>query len=496
MVKPAWCQGTACRAVTTFGSQQQRTVPMCPPGHSAPQPRADAPAETAGILAMAAELHGQGRFADAEAALLPALHRWPEDGFLWNALGVMHAEQHRPAEAVRCYRRALALGAGTAGLWTNLGNALTRLRQHASALACQREAEALAPEDGTVRYNTGITLAEAERHAEAILAFDAALRVAPGHPMARWDRGRSLLHLGNLDRGFADYAVRLDNGLVPARPLPGRRWDGAPFPGQRLVLLAEQGLGDTLWASRYLAEAAARGGEVVLECQPGLIPLLAPLGAARQVIPVGAPLPDAAWHAHLCSLPGLFTRDLAGIPAAPWLPAPPVRRPGLRQRLGQAPAGALRVGIVWSGSTSFPRNAERALPFVRFRDAFDLPGVQLFSLQKGPPEAELAEARPHAVIDLAPDLQDFADTAAAVAALDLVIMTDSAVAHLAGGLGVPVWLLLSRSAHWLWMQDRADSPWYPSMRLFRPRGERDWDHVLDQAAAALMALARRGGARA
>jgi hypothetical protein len=452
--------------------------PLLPEGH--------APAS----LRRAAALHAAGDYAAAEAVLGPALEAWPEDGFLWNALGVMAAEQGRPAEAVRHYRRALALGAGGAGLWTNLGNALTKLRQHATALACQEEAGRLAPADAVVHYNRGITLAEADRHAEAVHAFDAAHRLDPGHPMARWDRGRSLLHLGNLPRGFADYEVRLENGLVPARPLPGRRWDGRAFPGQRLLLLAEQGFGDTLWASRHLAELRPRGGEVVMECQAELIPLLAPLGLVDRLIPAGGPLPEADWHAHLCSLPGLFLPRLDAIPAGPWLRPPPGRGEALRRLIEAGPA-ALRIGIVWSGSTGFPRNAERALPLERFLASFDLPGVQLVSLQKGPPEAELRTAGPHRILDLAPHLHDFADTAAALAALDLVIMTDSAVAHLAGGMGCPVWLLLSRSAHWLWMQDRTDSPWYPAMRLFRPRGERDWDHVLDQAGAALLQLLRQ-----
>ncbi|MBL6458523.1 glycosyltransferase family protein [Belnapia sp. T6] len=438
-------------------------------------------------------MHAAGSFAAAEGILRPALAVRPGDGFLWNALGVMAAEQGRPAEAVRCYRRALALGAGTAGLWTNLGNALTKLRQHATALACQEEAVRLAPEEGAFRYNLGITLAEADRHAEAVTAFDAALRLSPAHPMARWDRGRSLLHLSNLPRGFADYEVRLENGLVPPRPLPGARWDGRPFPGKRLLLLAEQGFGDTLWASRTLPRLRALGGEVVLECQEALIPLLAPMGWVDRIIPAGAPLPEADWHAHLCSLPGLFAPRLEMLSGEPWLRAPEARLPAMRQRLNGAEASTLRVGIVWSGSTAFPRNAERALTLERFLMAFDLPGVQLFSLQKGPPEAELRAAGAHRIIDLAPHLRDFADTAAAVAELDLVIMTDSAVAHLAGALGCPVWLLLSRPAHWLWMQERADSPWYRSMRLFRPRAEGDWNHVLDGAAAALMRLVRQGG---
>jgi len=371
-------------------------------------------------------------------------------------------------------------------LWTNLGNALTLLRQHETALACHARALVLAPGNGGHHYNHGISLAEAGRHVEAVRAFTAALAREPRHGMARWDRGRSLLHLNRLAEGWRDYEVRLESGLVPPRALPGRRWAGEEFRGQRLLIASEQGFGDTIWACRYVPLVKARGGTVLLECQPELVPLLARLPGVDEVVPLGAALPVADWHIHQCSLPGLFTPDVAAIPPLAVLPADPARL----ARFGAAiTANALRVGIVWSGSTTFKRNGERAQPLARFRLAFEQPGVQLYSLQMGPPRAELEQLGGHGIIDLAPLLGDFADTAAAIAQLDLVIMTDSAVAHLAGTLGRPVWVLLGRNAHWLWSGQGRNSPWYPSLRLFRPRAEEDWDHVFDAAAAALLELA-------
>ncbi|MDJ0387715.1 tetratricopeptide repeat-containing glycosyltransferase family protein [Roseomonas sp. E05] len=431
-------------------------------------------------------MHRKGDFNQAEHSLREALSQRPDDPFLWNALGVTLAGLNRPAEAVLCYRRALRKAAGMDALWTNLGNALTLLRQHETALACHARALALAPQNSGHHYNRGISLAEAGCHEAAAQAFTAALAWQPEHDMARWDRGRSLLHLGRLAEGWVDYEVRLANGLVPPRALPGRRWAGQGFQGQRLLIASEQGFGDTIWACRYMPLVKARGGTVLLECQPELVPLLSRLPGVDAVVPLGATLPAADWHVHQCSLPGLFTPDIAAIPPLPALLPDPARL----ARFGAAiTADALRVGIVWSGSTTFRRNGERAQPLARFRLAFEQPGVQLYSLQMGPPRAELERAAGHSVIDLAPLLGDFADTAAAIAQLDLIIMTDSAVAHLAGTLGRPVWVLLGRNAHWLWSGSGQDSPWYPSLRLFRPRAEEEWDHVFDAAGAALMALA-------
>jgi hypothetical protein len=232
------------------------------------------------------------------------------------------------------------------------------------------------------------------------------------------------------------------------------------------------------------------GGELIVECQPELIPLLETMRVADKFIPRDSPLPVADYYCYWCSLPGLFTSDFASIPATPFLTEPQNRRAKFRRLFDDA-GSRLKVGIVWSGSVTFKRNQERARSLLGFFQGFVFPGVQLYSLQKGPPEQELhALPRGGPIVDLSPRIEDFADTAAAIAQLDLVIMTDSAVAHLAGAMGKPVWLLLSHVAHWLWLLDRTDSPWYPSIRLFRPRAEGDWDYVFDTASVELMKMVR------
>lgn len=439
----------------------------------------------AGIIAAATELHRAGQHHDAELMLAAAIAEFPASPALRNACGVMQATQGRHAEAAANYRAALSLEASEPAIWTNLGNALTRLRLLHSAVACHDRALALAPDDGGLHYNRGISLAESGRHAEAAAAFTTTLRLTPQHSMAMWDRGRSHLYLGNLAAGWADLEVRLKNGLVPPRSVPGTRWDGTPYAGRHLLLLAEQGFGDMIWTSRYLPLVKALGGTLTVECQPELAPLIAGLGIADRIVLQGETLPEADHHLWQCSLPLLFTHDLAAIPQPTPLTAHPAHIAALRPVFREA-GDRLRVGIVWSGSVTFARNADRAQRLAAFIEAFDQPGVQLFSLQKGPPEAELNQAPPGRVINLSPLLTGFDQTAAAIAQLDLVIMTDSAVAHLAGTMGRPVWVLLGVNAHWLWLQERNDCPWYPSMRLFRPRGEQDWSFVFDQAAAALM----------
>ena len=451
-------------------------------------PNAD-PTASEEAFRRATMLHADGRFAEAETILRDAIARDPANGDLRNARGVMFAAMGRHLDALWCYRDAIACNAGPAGYWTNLGNALTHLKHLKGAVACHQRAIALSSgADALLYHNLGASLSEAERHGEAIVAFTRALECDPSKRIAQWDRSRCYLYLGNYGQGWTDYEARLATGQLPPKALSGTPWDGSPYPGRRLLLVAEQGFGDTLWVARYLPRVKALGGELVIECQRELIPLIAGMGVADQLVASGTSLPTADLHCYLCSLPGLFTRDVASIPAAPYLAAPRKRVAKFAPLFEQA-GRQLKVGIVWSGSVTFAKNHERAQPLLRFFQAFALPGVQLYSLQKGPPEEELRRLpRGGPIIDVAPMLEDFADTAAAIAGLDLVIMTDSAVAHLAGALGKPVWVLLGFVAHWLWLLERTDSPWYPSLRLFRPRAEGDWDYVFDTAAVELMAM--------
>ena len=432
-------------------------------------------------------LREEGRFDEAEALLRDAVSRDAGNADLHNARGVMFAATGRHLDALWCYRDAAACNPADPTIWTNLGNALTCLKHLRTAIGCHRRALSLAREDDALlHHNLGNALAEASDHAEALVAFSRALEIEPSRHGARWDRARSYLYLANYRQGFLDYEARTVTGQLPARELPGQAWDRRSYAGKRLVLVAEQGFGDVIWAARYLSRVKALGGELIVECPAELIPLLDALGVADRLVVRGATLPEGDFHCYFCSLPGLFTKDSSSIPSAPFVRAPIDRVRRFHELINRAPS-RLKVGIVWSGSVTFKRNQERAQSLLKFFQAFALPGVQLFSLQKGPPEQEL-RARPRGgpIFDLSPFIGDFADTAAALQHLDLIIMTDSAVAHLAGSMGKPVWLLLGHVAHWLWLLDRTDSPWYPSMRLFRPRGEGDWDHVFDAASAALM----------
>lgn len=453
-------------------------------------PAVSDPAVTA--LANEARAHyAAQKFAAAEAAIRKAIALAPNDPELWNALGVFQRMAGRPQEALLSYRQALSLFGDHAGAWSNQGNALRDLKYVASAIVSHRRAIALQPGAASFHHNLGLALVAANQHAEALGVFDKAAALEPDDKHIRWDRSLSNLALQNFKRGWADYPARFDLGEIPKRELPGKAWAGGRYRRKRLLILSEQGFGDFIWASRFLKQAKALGGELIVECRPELCALVESMRVADRVIAVGEPLPEADWHCYICSLPGLFVSGPRSIPRESYISAPPDRR--ARFDFAMKPAGRqLRVGIVWSGSTTSGANSDRALSLDVFVQAFSIPGVQLFSLQKGPPQAQLGKM-PHApVIDLSAQLNDFADTAGAIAQLDLVIMTDSAVGHLAGAMGKPCWMLLNHVPFWLWFTQREDSPWYPSLRLFRSRMWGDWTGPLDAAAVALHRLAVRG----
>jgi hypothetical protein len=411
----------------------------------------------------------------------------PGDVDLWNACGVFLRSLGQAEASLACYQRAIELVPQSAGAWSNLGNSLKDLKHYASAITCHERAVALRPDNPTSFHNLGLALAAADRNAEAVAAFNRALLLRRDDPNVRWDRALAQLHRGEFAAGWIDYEARFENGLIPKRPLPGQRWLGQRCGGKRLVITSEQGFGDTIWAARFLPRVKALGGELIMECQRELIPLLSALGVVDRFIVCGEALPSADWHCSICSLPGLFTPDKANITGTAYLPAPSALHERLAPLLAEAGA-RMRVGIVWSGSTTFGGNADRAVGLDRFLRAFSLPGIHLFSLQKGAPAAEVQSRKDARLTDLGPALHNFADTAAAVAAMDLIIMTDSAVAHLAGALGKPVWLLVGRPGYWLWQSDRTDSPWYASMRLFRQRVPGDWSGTFDQVTAELLTI--------
>jgi tetratricopeptide (TPR) repeat protein len=461
------------------------------PSNASP-PRDQLKSRLSDLVTQARRAYFSKNYLKAAQIVAGALDLSPDDADLWNTHGVFLRAGGRAADAVSSFRQALARQPQNSGTWSNLGNALVDLKQLETGIVCHRHAITLEPQNVEFRRNLARALIIASRHGDAVECLNQALRIEPANMAARFDRSMAYLHLGEFAKAWPDYEARLTNSR---RNLPGQRWAGEPYSGKTLIVTSEQGHGDAIWAARYFPTAKDRGGRLVVECHPGLMPVFAAIPGVDQVVATDTPLPRADLHCPVCSLPGIFTSSLAAVPPAPYLSVLSDRVSKFDTAIARA-GTKLRVGVVWSGNLGFARNRDRAAPLTAFVQAFAHPEVQLFSLQKGPLEQDLGSLREGvSVIDLAPLLNDFADTAAVISQLDLVIMTDSAIAHLCGALGRPVWVLLSYEAFWLWLLDRQDSPWYPTMRLFRQRAWGDWGGAFDAASAALLqlVLARKNG---
>ncbi len=424
--------------------------------------------------------------ASLEAALLAN----PCDAGAWSTLGVLLRRSGKLNEAIACHRRALEHAPGNSSIWTNLGNALTEADRPAEAVAAQEEALRWEPQNPRLMFNAVVSLRKAGRFAEALAMIDRAMALAPD-PSLRWERALTRLQIGDYVHGFLDYEARRLLPSYNGRTATLPAWNGEPLTGRTVFLSSEQGFGDALLMARYLPLVKACGGRVLYEGHAELRRVLSGLGIDEY----------RSWGSPACGdveasqmdLPRLFGTTPATIPPPARLALPEESRRKASQLLGAPETGTVRVGIVWSGRVTFADNARRATglaPFLRFAE---VPGVRLYSLQKGPPEAELADMGPaqRLVVPLGPHLEDFADTAAMLERLDLVIMTDSSVAHLAGALGKPVWNLVQHVPYWIYGFTGEWTPWYPSMRLFRQGGDLDWRPVFDRAAEALRDEVRR-----
>jgi tetratricopeptide (TPR) repeat protein len=399
-----------------------------------------------------------------------------------NTIGVgLRTKKHWRASLSNC-QEAVRLAPDLASAWSNLGNVQKDMKFIRSAIASHKRAVELSPDSSDCLFNLAVAYAAGMRSEEALAVIAQALEKKPNDPDLRWDRALNCLRLGQYEQGFADYEARLETGALPERNPPGKMWNGKSYKGKTLLVVSEQGYGDTIWASRYLARVKALGGTLIVECRPAMVPLIESLGVADKIIAKNLQFPAADFHINICSLPGLFVKKPEDVSGVPYITAPADRGAKAKAAVGDA-GGRKKVGIVWSGSTTFKGNADRAVPLRMFLDAFALPGVQLYSLQKGPPAAELKAVPNAPVIDLGPHMEDFADAAAMVAEMDLIIMTDSAVAHLAGAMGKPVFLLLNYAPYWMWGAEGENGAWYKSICLFRQVEWNGWTALFDHAAA-------------
>jgi Tfp pilus assembly protein PilF len=439
------------------------------------------------LFGEAMALQKAGREAEAIALYNHSLKLHPDDTAALHNLGILYRRSKAYAAAVACYRRVLALDPANANTTASLGNALKDWGKLDEALVWHRKALAMKPDDAGVLHNLGVTLRERDENEEALACFDRALALEPTRGEVAWDRALALLHMGDYERGWPAYEARwlLDEHQPPRAPLPA--WDGRPAPGQGLILTTEQGFGDSIQFARFIEAARARVGRITLAVRPPLHALMMSVRGVDQVMDRSGPVGDAKLHLPLLTLPMVLGHRLEDIPGrVPYVTAPPAPSPAVAAAIDRVPG--FRVGIVWSGSTTFKGNDKRATSLTRFLRFLEVPNVRLFSLQKGPPTKELDALKGEGlVVDLGSLIDDFAESAAAIAKLDLVIMTDSSVAHLCGALGRPCWVLLSAAPDWRWFSGRSDSPWYPSLRLFRQKSLGEWDEVFDAAVEALRA---------
>jgi tetratricopeptide (TPR) repeat protein len=441
-----------------------------------------------------------GRHEEALESFHVALHLDPGLAEALSNLGTTLTELRRPGEALSPLGEALRLDPSNVSTHTNLAAAHRELGALDEALAAGREALRRAPGDARVHDELGLIAWELGRHDEALECFDQALALDPGNPHVARNRAMVLLLLGDYQRGLPAFEARWAEALLRRASFRQPLWDGTPFRGRTLLVHAEQGLGDTLQFVRYLPMVKERGGRVIFACPEALSGLLAEIQGADVVVSLrreGVDWPQFDVHAPLLSLPRIFGTNLDTIPArVPYLHANRGRAEFWATELGND--GRLKVGIAWQGNRAYGRDHLRSVPLERFAPLAEVPGIRLFSLQNGPGREQIgAEALGWPLADLGERLDlataQFVDTAAVMTVLDLVIAIDSASAHLAGALGVPVWITTSFVPDWRWHLEREDSPWYPTARLFRQPSRGDWTSVFERIARELRQLSEARG---
>jgi tetratricopeptide (TPR) repeat protein len=430
---------------------------------------------------LAATLKSQGDFVGAEDACRRALAAQPGLADAHSNLGTILLDQGKLVEAAKCFRRALALDSKCVAAYGNLAGVLWRQGDLEGAIASCRRALALDPNYASAYCNLGTTLADQGDLVGALECYQRDLALRPGSVCAVYYSGLAHLQLGDFAQGWREYEFRWQTKSLPRGPSTFSQplWRGQDLKGERILLYFEQGLGDTLQFVRYVPLVAGRGGEVILEVPAGLHRLLTGLKGVSKIVDRGEAVPDFSWQCPLLSLPLAFATELATIPAdIPYLQANLADVQAWSQRLQ---GEGLRVGLAWTGNPNHVRNRQRSMTLDQLTPLTRVEGVTFYSLQKG---LAAASAQPlpagMRLIDLDAQQNDFADTAAIVANLDLVISVDTSVAHLAGAMGKPVWIPLHHMPDWRWLLHRTDSPWYPTARLFRQSTPGDWTTVVSE----------------
>lgn len=385
------------------------------------------------------------------------------------------ADDHERAAAI--LHRVCLLDPSSHEAHANYGTALLHCDRFADAAAFYRRAVALRPDDAATHYNLGNANRQFLEIGSALKDFGRANAVDPSYALAHWNDGLTRLMSGDYATGWKKYDGRWHDRLVQL-PRYAPDWNGEPLQGRRIVLFGEQGYGDMVHFARYASLLAGLGGSVVLECYPELRRLFSSLDGDIELIDIGTAPPRIDFQAALMQVPMHLKTSVATIPAA----IPYLRPPADGPRLPAHGAG-LKVGLVWSGNPRIERFHKRSAKLADFAPLLRIPGIALFSLQVGAARFEIqALGLSKDIVDLAPLIGDFADTASLIQQLDLVISVDTSSAHVAGAIGKPVWTMINYVPDWRWLLGRSDTPWYPTMRLCRQGPERSWPDVIARIA--------------
>ena len=432
--------------------------------------------------------------AEAEISFRKALAVDPDRPDVLFNLGLTLHEMDDLDGAADFYRRALVLAPGLTDALCNLGNAARAQGRWEQAIGCYRQALAQSPEQAEVHMNLGVALQETGGLAEALPCYERALSIAPDDPETHRNRALALLQSGRLSEGWAENEWRWRTRAFQSLTLPSAAplWEGEPIEGKTVLIYAEQGLGDTLHFARYAPMVAAGGANVVLHCQEALASLLGRVEGVGSTVAAGVDVPRHDIRVPLLSLPRIFDTTTQSIPGrVPYVAASPSKARVWQAKLAKYPG--LKVGLVWAGDPRHRNDRNRSMPAAALSPLLAIEGVRFFSLQLGERRQEVTYFPADTAVDLSSDIASFEDTAAIMANLDLVVTVDTAACHLAGALGRPVWVLLSVAHDWRWFEAREDSPWYPTMRLFRQARAGDWADVIDRVADALAQVPGRVG---
>lgn len=436
-------------------------------------------------------LKDRGDYDGAIVSLRQALMLLPENPTIHTNLGNAQLALGLIDDAIVSFRESLRLRPEDAETYYNLGNALRTGLRFEEAIRVYRRAIAIRPGLVAAHNNLGLSLQTLRNLDQAVAAFEHAIELVPQYPMAHYNLGLLLLLRGDFERGWPEFHWRWKTReFAPLHPdVRQPLWDGSDLAGKRILLHAEQGFGDTIQFARYVPLVAQHNAKVVLQVHPELIDLLRNVEGVHEMIEHGKAIPEVDCHCPLMSLPMVMKTRVETIPASvPYIRSAKTLAEYWSNRV-RALGRGIKVGICWEGRMIRQDQRGRAIRLEELAPLASDPRMIFFSLQRGDAAAQtISPPAGMNMVDWTDDLGDFADTAALISGLDLVITVDTVIAHLAGALGRPVWVLLKQTPDWRWLLDREDSPWYPTMRLFRQQRPGDWSTPVEQVAEALRFL--------